>query len=204
MLKIVLTLQKTNINNMKDLTERKAEEFNEALAKNMSSKSIYFKLHKAKLEIGKVTKGSKNPFFKSNYADLNSLIEAVEPTLLKYDLILLQPVKDGNVYTQIIDIESGDMVESSLPLPSITDPQKIIASITYFRRGTLQSLLSLQAVDDDGNEASKSVTKKATKLKTISDADFERGINKMEVGAFKDLMRFYKLTATQEVNLKAL
>jgi hypothetical protein len=180
---------------MKDLTKRNAEEFNEALAKNMNSNNIYFKLHKAKLEIGKVTKGSKNPFFKSNYADLNSLIEAVEPTLLKYDLILLQPVKDGNVYTQIIDIESGDMVESSLPLPSITDPQKIIASITYFRRGTLQSLLSLQAIDDDGNEAAKT----ATKLKTISDADFERGINKMEVGAFKELMKGYKLTGKQEV-----
>jgi len=42
--------------------------------------SIYFKLHKAKLEIGKVKKGSNNQFFKSKYADLNSLIEAVEPT----------------------------------------------------------------------------------------------------------------------------
>ena len=36
--------------------------------------NIYFKLHLAKQEIGTVTKGSNNPFFKSKYADLNAIL----------------------------------------------------------------------------------------------------------------------------------
>jgi len=173
--------------------------FEETLEKRKTG--LYVKLHKAKQEIGKVTKNAKNPFFKSNYADLNSLIDAVEPILLKYDLILLQPVINGMVESQIIDIESGDMVSSCLLLPTISDPQKLIASITYYRRGTLQSLLSLQAVDDDGNESSASV--KATKPK-LSQADFERGMNKMEARAFKEFMKKYELTDIQEAALKLL
>ena len=40
-----------------------------------------------------------------------------------------------------------------MKLPEILDPQKIGSAVTYFRRGTLQSLLSLQAIDDDGQTA---------------------------------------------------
>ena len=170
--------------------------------------SIYNKLHKAKLEIGKVTKGNNNPFFKSKYADLNSLIEAVEPTLLKYDLILLQPIIDGKVHTQIIDIESGDMVESYLTLPTITDPQKIIASITYFRRGTLQSLLSLQAVDDDGNESKRSVQLPKSKP-TISNERFEKGVekvanDKLTKEAFLKMLEGFELSEVQKSALNLL
>ena len=43
---------------------------------------------------------------------------------------------------------------SSIPLGDITDPQKLGGAITYYRRYTLQSLLGLQAEDDDGNTAS--------------------------------------------------
>jgi hypothetical protein len=117
----------------------KKEEVVDVLPK---TETLYTKLWKAKQEIGKVTKGSNNPFFKSKYADLNALLEATEPILLKHGLIVLQPIKNGSVCTQIIDADSGDMVESILTLPIISDPQKLIASITYYRRGTLQSLLS--------------------------------------------------------------
>ena len=86
--------------------------------------TIYVKLWKAKHEIGKVVKGNDNPFFKSKYADLNTILEACEPILLKYDLILLQPVKGTSVVTQIVDIDNGETIESYLDLPNIVDPQK--------------------------------------------------------------------------------
>jgi hypothetical protein len=72
----------------------KKEEVVDVLPK---SETIYTKLWKAKQEIGKVTKGSNNPFFKSKYADLNAILEATEPILLKHGLILLQPILDGKV-----------------------------------------------------------------------------------------------------------
>jgi hypothetical protein len=71
----------------------------------------------------------------------------------KMALVLLQPIKDDVVMTQIVDIETGEMVESWMRLPMITDPQKILSAITYFRRGTLQSMLALQSIDDDGQTA---------------------------------------------------
>lgn len=175
--------------------KKQTESFEDAITK---PQTIWFKLWKAKQEIGKVTKGSNNPFFKSKYADLNAILEATEPILLKYDLILLQPVLNGCVCTQIIDIETGDKIESSLQLPIISDPQKLIASITYCRRGSLQSLLSLQAIDDDGNTARKAVKE----IKTFPQDRFQSGLDKVKAGEitieeFKKVLSGYELTELQ-------
>ena len=136
----------------------------------METKNIYQRLHEAKLEIGKVAKNAKNPHFKNTYADLNALIEAVEPILLEKGLVLLQPIKEGRVFTIITDIDSASFVESYIDLPNNLNPQQLGSAVTYFRRYTLQSLLSLQAVDDDGQHASQ--PKKAQK-KECDDKTFE-------------------------------
>ncbi len=176
------------------------------MEKKVQIDNIYQKLWKAKQEIGKVTKGSNNPFFKRKYADLNAILEATEPILLKHELIVLQPVINGFVCTQIIDIATGDKVESVLKLPEINDPQKLIASITYYRRGSLQSLLSLQAVDDDGNTAREGV--KETKP-TIEMERFEKGLQMVADGKLsKDelikKMEGFKLNEVQQAALLVL
>jgi len=178
---------------------KKTETFEDAIPK---PNNIYFKLHLAKQEIGKVTKGSNNPFFKSKYADLNAILEATEPILLKYSLLLLQPILDGKVCTQIIDIENGDMVTSELILPIITDPQKQIAGITYFRRASLQSLLSLQAIDDDGNEVTKTIS---TQKPALTNERFENAVKSIHDGKAKkeDLFKF-ELTDLQKSALQLL
>jgi len=177
----------------------KKETFEDAIPK---PSNIYFKLWNAKHEIKKVTKGKDNPFFKSKYADLNAILDAVEPILLKHNLIVLQPILDGHVVTQIIDCENGDMVESRLLLPVVTDPQKQIAGVTYFRRATLQSLLSLQAVDNDGNEIAEAV--KNTKP-TITPERFEKALQAIQEGKAKkeDLYKF-ELNETQLAAIKLL
>jgi len=116
---------------------------------------IYAKIHEAKKEIGVVKKNAKNPHFKNTYADLNALIEAVEPILLEKGLIMLQPIKDGKVFTQIIDIDTFDMIESSIDLSPNLTAQALGSQVTYYRRYTLQSLMSLQSDDDDGQKASQ-------------------------------------------------
>lgn len=121
--------------------------------------SIYKKLFEAKKEIGKISKDSTNPFYKSKYFDINSLLEHVEPILQKHNLLLLQPITDGKVETILIDIDNENMktqqVISSMELTDIKDPQKRGSEITYYRRYTLQSLLGLQAEDDDANATVK-------------------------------------------------
>jgi len=176
------------------------EKFEDCIPK---PQTIWFKLWKAKQEIEAVKKNAKNPHFKNNYADINAIIEAVEPVLLKYNLILMQPVMDGKVVTKIIDCETGQSVDSWMELPQITDPQKIGSAVTYFRRYTLQSLLSLQAEDDDANTASATIK---TQKPTISQDRFEAGLTKVEKGemtaeAFKKALSGYELT---ELQTKAL
>ena len=167
---------------------------------------LYPKLHAAKQKIGKVVKNSTNPHFKKSYADINALVETVEPILLEQGLLLLQPIAEGVVSTLIIDIESGQSVVSSMRLPEIQDPQKIGSAVTYYRRYTLQSLLSLQAEDDDANSASATV--KNTKP-TITQERFENGLSQIEEGkltpeAFKKALSGFQLTDLQTKSLLLL
>ena len=113
-------------------------------------------------EIGGISKDATNPFFKSKYFDINSLIKQLTPILQKHNLLLLQPIKDGEQYSMIIDLDGGS-VESSLSLPINLDAQKIGGAITYYRRYTLVALLGLQAEDDDGNTATSKNEKSTTK-----------------------------------------
>ena len=163
---------------------------------------IYQKLLEAKKQIGKVSKNAKNPHFKNNYADINALIEAVEPILLDNGLLLLQPVINGKVITRIVDIEDGKVIESIMELPALTNPQQMGSAITYYRRYTLQSLLSLQAEDDDGNKASQP---QPTKKPTLSDKAFSSAIERMingEVELYAKLKDSYTLTPQQELECK--
>ena len=161
--------------------------------------NIYQKLHLAKQSMGKVIKNATNPHFKRSYADINSIIETVEPILLDCGLLLIQPIKDDKVYTIIVDIESGDRFESFMTLPPITDAQKLGGAITYFRRYTLVSLLSLQAVDDDGHEASR-----APKAKPTLDGErWDKALAAVKNGKFtpEQIKEMYNLTKEQEAQL---
>ena len=90
--------------------------------------SLWIKIHKAKMSIEKVKKNANNPHFKKRYADINALLEAVEPILHENGLLLIQPIWDGILYTVIIDIETGELVDSWLKLPDNLDPQKMISA----------------------------------------------------------------------------
>lgn len=135
----------------------------------MTSKTLSQKLLEVQKEIGAIKKDATNPFYKSKYFDINSLLEQVKPILNKHGVVLLQglDLTEGasptlSLTTQLIDAFDGEKISFKCPLPFMPDPQKTGSAITYFRRYALQSLLALEAEDDDGNFASKSVTKKVT------------------------------------------
>jgi hypothetical protein len=171
----------------------------EEVAPQANSLNIYQKLHLAKQSMGKVIKNATNPHLKRNYADINSIIDTVEPILLDHGLLLIQPVKEDKVYTIVVDIENGDRFESFMQLPVITDAQKLGGAITYFRRYTLVSLLSLQAVDDDGHEASRAPKAKPT----LTPDRFNSALQAIQEGRYTvdDLRATYSLTKEQEAQL---
>lgn len=116
--------------------------------------SINEKLFNLQQEIGTISKDASNPFYKSKYFDINSLIKQLQPLLKKHKLLLLQPIEEDMVVSKLICINGTGGVISGLKLPEISDPQKLGSCITYYRRYTLSSLLGLQSEDDDGNAAS--------------------------------------------------
>lgn len=121
-------------------------------------KNLALKLIAFQKEVGAIPKNEINPFFKSKYADINTYIEVVKPILSKHGLVIVQPLSSINekpaLHTLIIDSESGEQLDHITPLPENNDPQKMGAIITYFRRYAIQSMLCLEAEDDDGNSAS--------------------------------------------------
>ena len=162
---------------------------------------MYKKILEAKKEIGKATKNATNPHFKNKYVDINALIETVETILLNKGLVLLQPIENGKVYTRIVDAESKEMIESYIDLPIGGTPQSMGSAITYFRRYTLQSLLSMQAQDDDGQLASQPQRKEL-----IDNTRFEKALETIKQGTYtvEKLKSSFELTELQNKALLLL
>src|SRR3990167_4488893 len=130
------------------------------------------KLLNVQREVGAIAKDASNPFFKSNYFDINGLLKELKPILNKEGLVVLQPLTELNgklaLATLVIDAESGEKISESIcPLPETQDAQKAGSAITYFRRYSLQSLFLLEAKDDDGNDASMGGQGTTQKVKPI-------------------------------------
>ena len=109
-------------------------------------------------EMGAAVKGSSNPFFKSNYASLGDVIEAVKAPFAAHGLSYVQfPVSgEGSVglATRLMH-SSGEWLEQSFFIPlAKMDAQAAGSAITYARRYALQSIAGIPAEDDDGNAAS--------------------------------------------------
>lgn len=111
-----------------------------------------------------VKKGADNPFFKSKYANLESVIEAAHDALSANGLAVMQgpgPM-DGNCITLTTRLihESGEWIETDFSLPAgKMDPQAAGSAITYARRYSLMAMLCIPAVDDDGEASMPRSTK---------------------------------------------
>lgn len=126
---------------------------------SQSIKTIAPALLAAQREMGDAVKDSKNPFFKSNYADLNAVREAVMPALNKNGITVLQlntPGPEGRQFVRTLLLhESGEYMGSDTEVVANkqNDPQALGSAISYARRYGLQSMLCVGAIDDDGEKA---------------------------------------------------
>ncbi len=121
-------------------------------------KQIATALLKAQSEMSNPKKGATNPFFKSKYADLNAIREAVIPTLNENGISVLQPIVhvDGKNFVKTILLhESGELMDSLTEIiyNKQNDAQAQGSGISYARRYALQSFVCVGADDDDGQKA---------------------------------------------------
>jgi hypothetical protein len=120
-------------------------------------KEISAALPKAQAAIKAASKDATNPHFRSKYADLASVIDAVKPGLNANGISFLQPVtfnEHGVCVETVLLHTSGEWISESLTVPvSKQDAQGVGSAISYGRRYGLQSMCGVPAEDDDGNAA---------------------------------------------------
>jgi hypothetical protein len=122
-------------------------------------------LAKAQAEIQNPKFDSNNPFFKSKYASLAAVRDAVIPTLAKYGLSVMQQVHFGHSIElpemrvagcrNLLLHASGQWIEQEIFLVPVSkaDAQGACAGATYARRASLQALCCVVGDSDDDGEA---------------------------------------------------
>jgi hypothetical protein len=121
-------------------------------------------LLKAQKAITFAAKDAVNPHFRSKYADLPTVIDAIKPALNEAGVVFLQlptPSDPGTLaLTTRLMHESGEWIESTAVTPlQKNDPQGYGSAMTYLRRYSLAAAVGLYQDDDDGNAASQPAKK---------------------------------------------
>lgn len=109
-------------------------------------------------EMKGAVKDSSNPFFKSKYADLESVWESCRELLAKNGLCIIQTnsfsIDAGITLVTTLAHTSGQWIRGELPIRATKDdPQSVGAAITYARRFAMSAMLGVIQVDDDGESA---------------------------------------------------
>lgn len=132
---------------------------NQAIPMNQSPTlgELFGAMAKAQGMMSGAKKGAENPFFKSKYADLHQVWEAVREPLSKNGLSVIQTTGEHNgqifVYTTI-GHSSGEWMRSETPVKLMKqDPQAMGSAITYARRYALAAICGIAQMDDDAESA---------------------------------------------------
>ena len=121
---------------------------------------IYAALVAAQKSFGPALKSSTNPHFKSRYADLASVVEAVIDGLNANGIALMQlthECENGVIVETMFLHESGETLSAGkLHVPATKhDAQGYGSALTYARRYSLMAACGVAPEDDDGNAASR-------------------------------------------------
>lgn len=97
-----------------------------------------------------------NPHFKSKYADLAAIREAVSSPLAQNGIAVVQVIdsdESGSFLVTRLVHSSGQWVESLHPLPATAKPQEFGSALTYARRYSLAAICGISAEEDDDANA---------------------------------------------------
>jgi len=120
-------------------------------------------LAKAQSEMNNAPLNKTNPHFKSKYADLASIRDAVIPALSKHGLALMQYTVNtdaGLALRTRLAHSSGQWIEGEYPLPVVLDkPQAMGSALTYAKRYGMATMVGISADEDDDANAAQGATK---------------------------------------------
>lgn len=129
-------------------------------------------LAKAQGAMKNATLNKVNPHFKSKYADLAGIRDAVTPALTANGISVVQTLQgSANEHPSVLtrlQHSSGQWIESACPILGATDMQKMGSAITYARRYSLSAICGIAAdEDDDGNAASQTPANRPQAVPTV-------------------------------------
>jgi len=114
-------------------------------------------LAKAQAEITGAVKDSANPYFKSKYADLESVWSACRKPLTSNGLSVIQttqPTKHGLMLVTTLAHSSGEWIRGWMPiLAKDATAQSQGSGLSYARRYALAAIVGVYQTDDDGEAA---------------------------------------------------
>lgn len=128
-------------------------------AENPKHKNVFEALPHAQSEMQRIVKDSVNPHYKSTYADLAAVLEAVMPALNKHGLCLWHYIRHTPEHMFLVTVishmgEAVTQITCEVPLIlSKNDMQGLKSAITYAKRIGVESLCGVAPEDDDGNAA---------------------------------------------------
>lgn len=128
-------------------------------------------------EVPVIHKGTQG--YGYTYADLTKIIQTINPIMARNGLGYTQPLVGNAIKTIIFHVGSGETLESTIDIPQgvqlkgMNDFQVLGSAISYLRRYSLASILTL--ITDADLDASGEQTKKSnttTQKPTITEKDF--------------------------------
>lgn len=121
----------------------------------MEAKTLTDALLTARREMPDPRLSGDNPHFRSKFVPRDEVIDAVVPLLLANGVFLTQGIV-GEQFVTTVYGHGESMLLGAVPVPDITDPQKLLAWETYQSRGSLMQAFCLAGEpDDDGNTAAE-------------------------------------------------
>jgi hypothetical protein len=161
-------------------------------------------LAKAQGVMGGALKDSANPFFKSKYADLESVWQACRKALSENGLAVIQTVTTNEsvtIVTTMLAHSSGQWVRDSLPIPpKEMTPQGIGSCISYARRYALAAAVGVYQTDDDAEAAHGRTAVSDTEAKLLA-SNFKAALKTGIDGRVNDI--HVEHNANQELYLAA-
>lgn len=142
-------------------TPPKAPQFQQPLVppkadKPVDAGNVHAAVLAASAYFGSLERDSSNPYFKSKYLSLPTLLKAVREALSDQGCMVTSAFEMTDkgqfvVRTSVIHVPSGTSISSLFPIADPTNPQKVGSAGTYGMRYSLLHLLGIAPEDDDGN-----------------------------------------------------
>jgi hypothetical protein len=182
------------------------------MEKSTSIKEMAKALISFHVKMDTVKKDATNPFFKSKYASLSNILEAIQVPMEEAGIAFTQfPNGEHGLTTILMHGESGEYLQSDYIMhPAKNDPQGQGSALTYQRRYALSAILGLNIDDDDdantathgGKNPAEAVENNKPWLNENT-KEFTGAVDKWKPGfsRISDLRTYFKITKAIEEKL---